>query len=85
MYFGTLPNFWITWLAVLPASNPTGQKMIYACNAKFIIAKIAGLDSLARANVFINFTGMTNRIRPQLMRVGPKKKRRRPNAEFCES
>ena len=64
MYFGILPNFWITWPVGLPVSNQTSPKMIYACNAKFIIAKIAGLDSLARANVFINFTGKTNRILP---------------------
>jgi hypothetical protein len=64
MYFGILPSFWIIWLAELPASVPTAAKTITACNAKFIIAKIADLDSLARANVFINFTGKTNRIHP---------------------
>jgi hypothetical protein len=59
--------------------------MIYACSVKSIIEKIAGLDSLARANVFTNFTGKTNRILPQPVPKDLIQKRRRPNAEFCKS
>ena len=69
MYCATLLSSLIIWLAVFPADKPRITRTRPACNVRFIIARIAGLDNSVRIGAFINFTRKNNRINPLLRRM----------------